>query len=161
HDRHLLRTVCDQFMLVANGVIQNYDGDLEDYAQWLADHRRRPAASKTDSQINHSYNRGEESTNHKLVIDKRQQRQQSADARKKLKPLRDRIKRCEKTLSDFQNEQANIEHKMTHSDLYLPENKGELTDLLEKQAELKKSLNLAEEEWMDAAEELDQLEIKT
>ncbi len=47
HDRHLLRTVCDQFMLVANGKTQSYDGDLDDYALWLTDHRRGSSVSKS------------------------------------------------------------------------------------------------------------------
>src|SRR3984957_1049857 len=36
HDRHLLRTVADQFYVVHAGRVQPFDGDLEDYAQWLA-----------------------------------------------------------------------------------------------------------------------------
>ena len=35
HDRGLLRSVCDQFWLVADGVVRDFDGDLEDYAGWL------------------------------------------------------------------------------------------------------------------------------
>ena len=45
---------------------------------------------------------------------------------------------------------------MANSDLYLPENKTELTELLSKQATLKKNIILAEDEWMDAMEKLDQ-----
>ena len=36
HDRALLRGACDRFLLVANGVVAPFDGDLEDYAGWLA-----------------------------------------------------------------------------------------------------------------------------
>src|ERR1700722_1217050 len=36
HDRHLLRTVADEFYVVHAGRVQPFDGDLEDYAQWLA-----------------------------------------------------------------------------------------------------------------------------
>src|SRR5580698_9360812 len=35
HDRHLLRTVADEFYVVHGGRLQPFDGDLEDYAQWL------------------------------------------------------------------------------------------------------------------------------
>ena len=36
HDRALLRGACDRFLLVANGTVAAFDGDLEDYAAWLA-----------------------------------------------------------------------------------------------------------------------------
>src|SRR6202034_2604245 len=35
HDRHLLRTVADEFYVVHGGRVQPFDGDLADYAQWL------------------------------------------------------------------------------------------------------------------------------
>src|SRR5688572_27831542 len=68
HDRGLLRSVCDQFWLVADGEVRDFDGDLEDYAGWLekragsaatpnapspkprAEKRRRDADSRRDSQ---------------------------------------------------------------------------------------------------------------
>ncbi len=148
HDRHLLRTVCDQFMLVANGEIHNYDGDLEDYAQWLSDHRRRSASPISESENN-------------PFTDKQQKRQHAADTRKQLKPLRDQAKRSEKTLSDLQQKRMEIEEKMADSNIYLPENKVELTELLNKQATLKKNINTAEEEWMDAMEKLERSETNT
>src|SRR5262245_23625710 len=44
HDRGLLRSVCDQFWLVADGVVRDFDGDLEDYAGWL---EKRAGAATT------------------------------------------------------------------------------------------------------------------
>jgi ATP-binding cassette subfamily F protein 3 len=35
HDRHLLRATTDQFIIVADGRVQPFDGDLEDYKAWL------------------------------------------------------------------------------------------------------------------------------
>src|SRR5690554_6979664 len=40
HDRHLLRNTVDQFWLVSDGAVQEYDGDLEDYERWLAERRK-------------------------------------------------------------------------------------------------------------------------
>src|SRR5690606_32021188 len=56
HDRHLLKSTTDEFLLVADGRIQPFDGDLDDYARWLVDFRARqqpqaaaaPAGDKTD-----------------------------------------------------------------------------------------------------------------
>lgn len=35
HDRHLLRATTDQFLIVADGQLQPYDGDMDDYREWL------------------------------------------------------------------------------------------------------------------------------
>src|SRR6185295_8975900 len=56
HDRALLRTVCDSFLLVADGVVTEFDGDVDDYLAWLAARRdprkaaRRPVAKEADRQ---------------------------------------------------------------------------------------------------------------
>ncbi|SOE99946.1 ATPase components of ABC transporters with duplicated ATPase domains [Burkholderia sp. OK233] len=41
HDRSLLRAVCDEFWLVAKGGVEPFDGDLDDYQQFLRDEARR------------------------------------------------------------------------------------------------------------------------
>ncbi|ACA12272.1 ABC-F family ATP-binding cassette domain-containing protein [Xylella fastidiosa] len=41
HDRHLIGLVCDTFWRVADGVVEPFAGDLDQYAAWL---RTRPAA---------------------------------------------------------------------------------------------------------------------
>ncbi|MFN3359726.1 MAG: ATP-binding cassette domain-containing protein, partial [Pseudomonas sp.] len=48
HDRHLLKSTTDNFLLVADGKVEEFDGDLDDYARWLTDYRLRNApASNT------------------------------------------------------------------------------------------------------------------
>ncbi|HRP28288.1 MAG TPA: ATP-binding cassette domain-containing protein, partial [Burkholderiaceae bacterium] len=43
HDRALLREVCDEFWLVAAGGVRPFDGDLDDYQQWLLEQSREAA----------------------------------------------------------------------------------------------------------------------
>jgi ATP-binding cassette subfamily F protein 3 len=43
HDRALLREVCDEFWLVADGVVKPFDGDLDDYQRWLLDQSKEAA----------------------------------------------------------------------------------------------------------------------
>jgi ATP-binding cassette, subfamily F, member 3 len=43
HDRALLREVCDEFLIVADGHLQPFEGDLEDYQRWLLDVSRAVA----------------------------------------------------------------------------------------------------------------------
>ena len=46
HDRSLLRATCDRFLLVADGKVQEFDGDLEDYRNWLNEQRLRDKAEE-------------------------------------------------------------------------------------------------------------------
>ena len=49
HDRALLRAVCDSFWLVADGRVTDFDGDLDDYQQYLLDEARRQRESASAS----------------------------------------------------------------------------------------------------------------
>ncbi|MFT3756690.1 MAG: ABC-F family ATP-binding cassette domain-containing protein [Pseudoxanthomonas sp.] len=48
HDRHLIGLVCDSFWRVADGVVEPFGGDLDEYAAWL---RTRPAAQGTKQKL--------------------------------------------------------------------------------------------------------------
>ena len=41
HDRHLLRATADELWLVADGKVAPFDGDLDDYRQWVLGATRR------------------------------------------------------------------------------------------------------------------------
>ncbi|MFI4889846.1 MAG: ABC-F family ATP-binding cassette domain-containing protein [Steroidobacterales bacterium] len=43
HDRHLIKIVADSLWLVADGRLETFDGDLDDYQQWLRSRTRAPA----------------------------------------------------------------------------------------------------------------------
>ena len=49
HDRALLREVCDEFWLVADGALEPFDGDLDDYQRWLLERSRAAAKAAADS----------------------------------------------------------------------------------------------------------------
>ena len=142
HDRHLLRSVCDRFLLVAEGRAIAYDGDLEDYAQWLADHRRESSKEADAPRVESG-------------PDRKQQRQQDAARRQRLKPYRDAVEKNEKALEKFQAQQAELEEMLADMGLYAPENKTRLTELLNRQAAIKKQLDEIESQWMEAVEALE------
>ncbi len=143
HDRHLLRTVCDQFVLVANGSAQIYNGDLDDYAQWLNKHRRSNIQQKNN-------------TTHKIPsIDKRQLRQQEAARRQQLKPYLEQVRKSEKLLDKLQQQLQDIEQKLANSSLYGADNKNPLKELLAQQTLAKRQLQETENDWMEATEALE------
>ena len=46
HDRHLIKAVADSLWLVADGRLSNFDGDLDDYQQWLKSRRAKPTEAE-------------------------------------------------------------------------------------------------------------------
>ncbi len=145
HDRHLLKSTTDEFLLVADGQVQSFDGDLEDYARWLVDYRARqqpissgePAADKTD---------------------KRAQRQAAAALRQQLAPHKRQADKLEKDLAVVHDKLAELETRLGDSALYDVARKDELRELLAKQAELKVREGELEEAWLEALETLEGLQ---
>jgi ATP-binding cassette subfamily F protein 3 len=145
HDRHLLKSTTDEFLLVAEGRIAAFDGDLEDYARWLVDYRARqqpvsaaePAGDKTD---------------------KRALRQAAAALRQQLAPLKRQADKLEKDLAGVHDKLAVLEERLGDSAIYEAARKDELRELLAKQAELKVRESELEEAWLGALEALEALQ---
>ncbi|MEZ3184780.1 ATP-binding cassette domain-containing protein [Pseudomonas sp. LM13] len=145
HDRHLLKSTTDEFLLVADGRVQDFDGDLEDYARWLVDYRARqqPVAS------------GEPAVD---KTDKRAQRQAAAALRQQLAPHKRQADKLEKDLAGVHEKLAALETRLGDSALYEVARKDELRELLAQQAELKVREGELEEAWLEALETLEALQ---
>mgnify|MGYP006382478579 FL=1 len=145
HDRHLLKSTTDEFLLVADGRVEAFDGDLEDYARWLVDFRARQQPAVTAEA-------GAEKT------DKRAQRQAAAALRQQLAPHRREAEKLEKTLGQLHEQLAAVEARLGDAAIYDAARKDELRDLLAEQARLKVREAELEESWMAALEQLESLE---
>ena len=132
HDRHLLRSVTDTLLLVDNGKLVPFDGDLEDYRQWVKESLKEQN-SATSGQTNG-------------VANKKQQRQDAAENRKLLQPLRNKLKTLEKQIDKLSLEQTEIQTRLADNTLYDENNKLQLKTLLSQQAELTQTLETAEED---------------
>jgi ATP-binding cassette subfamily F protein 3 len=73
HDRALLRTVCDSFLLVADGRAIPFDGDLDDYLAWLGE-RRAAVGSAMGGNGDSAAEREARRTRRDLAVADRQQR---------------------------------------------------------------------------------------
>ncbi|MDF2867437.1 MAG: transporter ATP-binding protein [Gammaproteobacteria bacterium] len=135
HDRYLLRTTVEQFLLVANHKVAEFSGDLEDYQQWLTAFRQ---SQKPEAPIAKT----------RLKEERKQQREL-------IKQLELRIKQLEKIMPKYTAELETIEQKLADPELYQTEQRSQLGDYLAKQAELKIQLNQAETEWLDLSEQLE------
>lgn len=145
HDRYLLSTVCDLYYLVDQGKVTEFDGSIDDYAEWS----RQANADSRDRKGNDA-TAGNES--------RKEQRQARAQLRKQLKPYRNAVEKLEKQLAKAESELAEIETRLADEDLYSESRKAELMETLEQQAETKKSIESIEADWMDAAQTLENAE---
>lgn len=141
HDRALLRATCDRFVLVADGKAEVFEGDLDDYKQWLAQQQApaEPEPKKTE---------------------KNDRAQNKADRQARLAERRPLVKESEKLEADmakWQQEKNGIDQRLTDNTLYEPANKNELQALLKRQAELTQSIEQAEERWLAVHEQLEAL----
>ena len=151
HDRHLLRTVTDNLLLVANGRVAEFDGSLDDYRQWLSQ-QAKSAAALTGSTI-------EESSNNNDGQNKKQLRQESAVKRKRLKPLQNKLKKLEKQMEELTSSKASLEEKLADNDIYSNDNKETLKSLLEEQGQVDNNLQQVEMDWLEVSEELESVNI--
>ncbi|MEG5264961.1 ATP-binding cassette domain-containing protein [Pseudomonas sp. JDS28PS106] len=145
HDRHLLKSTTDDFLLVADGRVQEFDGDLDDYTRWLADYRVRNAPVST-APVNAD------------KTDKKAQRQQAAALRQQLAPHKREAEKLEKELGTLHEKLAAIEAALADSANYEAANKDKLRELLAEQARLKTRESELEEAWMEALELLESMQ---
>ena len=144
HDRALLRASCDTFVLVADGKAQMFDGDLDDYKNWLSSSKIQENAVKLqqDPDKKNGY------------ILSKQERQARNTARR---PLLKETESIEKQLEKFNTEKAILDTRAGDADLYEVQNKAELQQLLKRQAELSEQIDDAEMRWLTLHEALELL----
>ena len=145
HDRHLLKSTTDEFLLVADGRVAPFDGDLEDYARWLVDYRQRQAAPTAPAPAG-------------AGNDKRGQRQAAAALRQQLAPHKKAADKLEAELGQVQGKLAALEERLGDSGIYEAARKDELRQALADQAALKSREAELEEHWLEALETLETLQ---
>lgn len=145
HDRHLLRTVTDNLLLVADGGVSEFDGSLEDYRQWLSQQNKKPSVITTEEKTNNSND----------AQNKKQTRQSSAEKRKLLKPLQNKLKKLEKQMQELSSNKESLEQKLANNDIYSENNKDALKKLLQEQGQVDSNLQQVEMDWLEVSEELE------
>jgi len=148
HDRHLLRNTVEELLLVADGRVQEFDGDLQDYSNWLL--------SEARTQRDNSGEARKESAAPKL--DKKMQRQQSAEARKQLSTLKQQLQKVERELAATQQKLSDVEQRLGASELYEDAQRERLQTLLKEQGVLRRQAQSHEEQWLGLQEQLEKLE---
>jgi len=159
HDRHLLRNTVDEFWLVCDGAVGEYEGDLEDYERWLAERRKdeeSPPRREVAEGQEKSVNTAGAAT---LTADERKARKrQEAELRQKLSPWRKKQGTLETRMEQLQQKLATMEQNLADPGLYDDQQKVRLKELLAEQTELKRELEDVEAEWLEVSETVENLE---
>jgi len=154
HDRHLLRATTDQFLIVADGRLQPFDGDLEDYREWLFRTKLAPAKesvplpeTKKDAPAQ--------------AIDQRGQKRKEAEGRQRQyaarKPIETRIKRLDELMAKLAAQKAAIDARLADPAIYGEAHKEALKALIVDQAFAARELAQLESEWLELHQQLEQL----
>ncbi|NBS97437.1 MAG: ATP-binding cassette domain-containing protein, partial [Betaproteobacteria bacterium] len=185
HDRGLLRATVDRFVIVAGGQMSPFDGDLEDYRDWLATQNRStdgvsasgPGSIQGVASVSVSASSGQTgqrpaTAQHPVGIaagpgvlpttaDRREERRQAASAREHLqrqrKPLQTRLNRLEAELGRLQNEIDALDTQMADPEFL--KSGTRVVAAQRARADLTRQLEQTEEEWLMLSTELEALSV--
>jgi len=149
HDRHLLRATADELWLAADGNLSPFDGDLDDYRQWVLEERSAQVA------------RAQKPRN-VAAIDRKAQRREEAQERQRLaslrKPYEQELAQLEKELAELASEKQTLDDWLASPDAYVDEARQRLKETLTRQGDLTWRLARAEAAWLHLQTTLEQLD---
>jgi ATP-binding cassette subfamily F protein 3 len=129
HDRHLLRAATETLLIVADGTVREFDGDLDDYRDWLL--RKAPAAKPRPER--------------KIPVKAKPLNR---------KPIEARIRRLEELMNRLNAQKADLERRLADPALY--QDPEALKALLADQAYVAREIAQVEAEWLAKQAELEQ-----
>jgi ATP-binding cassette subfamily F protein 3 len=149
HDRALLRTVCDRFLLVADGKASEFEGDVDDYLTWLS--MRRATAAEARDDTNEVPGK----------LERREARAAAQAARQEKltqrRPLLKEIDRLESKLAEWHEEKREIDQTMADPSTYESPDADKLKALAVRQDELTGLIEQAEQRWLEVQSNLEEI----
>ncbi|MGZ5031706.1 MAG: ribosomal protection-like ABC-F family protein [Usitatibacter sp.] len=144
HDRHLLQAATDEWMLVADGKLAPFEGDLDDYKAWARDYHAR--GSKREGRD-------------RPAISRKEERQAQASARQKQaqarKPFEKRLAAIDGELAPLAREAAALEAWLASTEAYEEGNRERLQESLKRRAEVGARIATLEDDWLWIQAEMD------
>jgi ATP-binding cassette, subfamily F, member 3 len=154
HDRHLLRTVADEFIVVHQGRAVPFDGDLEDYAKWLDETATEVASSGPGGSAGAAA--GAQQQPPDSAEARRQRKREEAERRNRLTPLKAKIAKYDDELARLAAKSEALQRQLAAPDIYAASSKDRLKELLSQQAQLARETEKVETAWLEASEELEE-----
>lgn len=144
HDRHVLRSCCDEFLLIDDGICQAWDGDLDDFADWLVSHSNAARDCSSEAATG--------------TLSRRDARREAARHRAVLQPLTRRIQAIEAELAKLQSDLVAVQTQLADPELYIQPDKTRVADLTRVDSSLRDAICLLENEWVECHGNLDALQ---
>jgi len=165
HDRHLLRATTDQFIIVADGKLQPFDGDLDDYRDWLFKTKLATKVAGTNaaaagSALSKPTVKPPAATVTSPAARNDQKRVEAEDRQKlaaKRKPIEVKIKKLEEQIAKRTAQKAVVDTRLAEPLIFDQSNKKELKLLLTDQAFYSKEVTELEAQWLALQETLEQV----
>ena len=139
HDRYLLRTIADSLVLVADGKVAPFDGDLDDYRDWLNQSQKQKQPDLPENPSAAANNNS---------------RLQSRQAAQQRRPLEKRLSEIERQLSRLHDEKTAVEALLADPASYQAENRVRLNEGIAQRARIMEQLQKIEEDWLEVSEML-------
>ena len=138
HDRHLLASATDQWMLVADGKVAEFEGDLDDYKEWTRQHRARASGEATDAAP--------------AGASRKDERRAEAEARARVagakKPFEKKLAAIEAELAPLAAEARESEAWLATAEAYEEANRERLQETLRRRGEIASRIAVLEEDWL-------------
>jgi ATP-binding cassette subfamily F protein 3 len=138
HDPHLVELVADRLWLVADGTVRSFDGDIDEYRDFLAERARGPA-------------RAEEAGGARGSAERRER----AETRAQQAPMRARLKEVERALEKLGLEAKLIEKRLSDPETYAKRKAEDIAWATTRRAAIARETAALEEEWLELSERLD------
>ena len=143
----LLELTVDRLWLIADGTVNPFKGDLDDYAAWLKDRAREVVRGEgrigTDEQKQSS-----QKTN------KKEQRKAAADKRKANSDLRKKISELEKQITLLSHQRDEVLVILGDTETY-EMSTSDLKQIIIKKERIDSELKVIETKWLEASEALE------
>ena len=147
HDRYLLGAATDTLVLVHDGRVEGFEGDLEEYAALVMAGRREAAAGEGDA--------GRDAPNRREA--RRAQAQQREQAAQRTRPLRKKVQDLERRLETASAELKTLDARLGDPAFYHEGEPEQVAEVLRRRGKVAQEVEEIETAWLHAQAELEEL----
>ena len=156
HDRHLLRAVTDELWLVHEGRKEVFEGDLDDYAKIVLDHRRVTAA---EARAEHQADKA--ARNEAQPVNNKEARRLAAQERARIaelrKPLKKKLEKVEREMNALSEKLKALDTQLADPAFYNGADQGKVAQTLREHGELAPKVEALEMHWLELSEKIEAL----
>lgn len=156
HDRHLLRAVTDELWLVHEGRKEVFEGDLDDYAKIVLDHRRVTAA---EARAEHQTDKA--ARNEAQPVNNKEARRLAAQERARIaelrKPLKKELEKVEREMNALSEKLKALDTQLADPAFYNGADQGKVAQTLREHGELAPKVEALEMHWLELSEKIEAL----